>query len=778
MKKFILIYLAALWAIPVWAPRVWAGEQERPTSGRLVGQTRTAENPNPTPETGSAADNGTEEGVVTGQAGIIFTHADGEDESAKFEEYRDISREVSGEVYLRYEKKDRYFLEFDADHIGADDQYLFFRGGRYGQFNIDLSYDKIPHRFALDARTLYSGTGSGNQTLDDALQADLQGRLNLIDRANQLNNFFSGAFSKDVEFQRKKAKGKLDLLAFDPFSARIEIQHEKKDGTRPLAGAFGLSNDAGMVEILEPIDYDTTTIKLIGEYAQRPLVLNASYYYSMFRNNLDTLTWDNPFRLIDSTRIGAGTGPSTGLIDLAPDNDYHNVSLTGSYMDLPFQTRIAATASWGWMIQNDDLIPFTTNTAIVPGAFENAPFDAFDAANLPANDADAKVFTSLYNVSLTSRPLDFMRVKGKFRYFGYDNDTDETIFPGYVITDERWIDKPIVNLPISYRRTTAGTDLGFNLIPRTWLNLGYTFDGIHRNNREVSRQDDHKFIGSVDTTPFPWLDLRASYEKTFRNINNYDVQAPLEAFVADDPPRREQLEALRKYTETDRDRDRIQLLATVYPFESLAVSGSFTYGEDDFDNSDFGLLNDKHHIFSIDADYAVSDSVNFYAFYNYEKYKNRQKASGFYQAGGIVTDWSAKNEDVVNTVGGGVKLALIPGRLDFDLSYSFSDVDGNIAFAIPADEALDPGEEPADFNSVDDTKLHILETKLNCRVWESFYVTFGYLYEKFDSDDFNTEGFAFVPTTANGVYNGALLMGTLPEDYSVNLFYAKLSYRF
>jgi hypothetical protein len=120
--------------------------------------------------------------------------------------------------------------------------------------------------------------------------------------------------------------------------------------------------------------------------------------------------------------------------------------------------------------------------------------------------------------------------------------------------------------------------------------------------------------------------------------------------------------------------------------------------------------------------------------------------------------------EVVNTIGGELNVALIPGRLDFDLSYSYTDVDGKIDFFTPA-------VATAEFPIADDTKFHILDAKLRYLVGHGISVTLGYLWEKFDYDDFNTEGFTNTPT-------GAVLMGTLPQDYDATVLYLKSSYRF
>jgi hypothetical protein len=57
-------------------------------------------------------------------------------------------------------------------------------------------------------------------------------------------------------------------------------------------------------------------------------------------------------------------------------------------------------------------------------------------------------------------------------------------------------------------------------------------------------------------------------------------------------------------------------------------------------------------------------------------------------------------------------------------------------------------------------------------------LSLGYLWEKFNYDDYNADGFGYVPTDAAGNYQGALLSGTLPEDYDVHMVYTQLTLRF
>jgi MtrB/PioB family decaheme-associated outer membrane protein len=698
---------------------------------------------------------------LSGELSIIGRLRNDDAKDSLFTQYQD-PEAVSGDFHVKYEEQDRYFFRADGKNLGQDDVNLNFRGGRYGKLKGNITYDEIPHRFAFDIKTLYSGVGSDVLTLDDGLQSNLQGLSgDSAAQADVLKNEFNKAASGDPELKRKKLSGDLELVALDPFSIRAEFSREKQDGSRPFFGSFSLSNT---MEIFEPIDNETWSLKLITEYAKKSYLLNATYYYQHFNNNEDTLTFDNPFRLDDA--VGE---PAQGRIDLAPDNHYQNISISGSYMELPFNTRVSANAAWGWMRQEDDLPAFTTNAALT------SPINYSDRSSLPESEADVKVNTSLYNVALNARPLNFMRVKGNLRHYDYDNKTDKIEFPdGYVSTDAfpetPQLGVPISTLPSSYRKTKADLNLGFDVWTKTRLNLDYTYNLTKRDNREVDKQTDNIYGGSMDTNPFHWGDLRASYHRTDTDIDDYDFDVYLESGQD-----LQQLPGLRKYTQADVARDRFQFMANVYPTEPLAFSGSFTYGKDDFHDSPFGLTDADYYSFSVDGDYTLTDRLSLNAFYIYEKYKNKQKAQGEFDEDGdgisSITDWNAEGEDRVDTFGGGITYAVMPARLDFDLSYSYSKVDGKIDFSIPDGSVTD-------FDTVDDSTLQTLDAKLKYNIWRGYFVTLGYVWQKFDYDDYNKEGFTFVPTDDAGNFNGAVLADTLWEDYDAHIIYTKLTYKF
>ncbi len=700
-------------------------------------------------------------GRLSGELSVIGRLRNDDAKDSLYTQYRD-PKAVSGGFDAKYKNEDRYYLKADGRNLSQDDVNLNFRGNRYGKIKGGITYDEIPHRFAFGVKTLYSGVGSDNLTLDDGLQSNLQALAgNSAAQAQLLENEFAKAAVGDPKIERKRLSGDLELLALDPFSLRTEFKHEQQEGTRPFLGSFGLGN---ALEIFEPIDNETWSVKLIAELAQKSYLLNATYYYQNFHNNEDTLTFDNPFRVDDA--VGE---PTAGRIDLAPDNHYQNLSLAGSYANLPLNSRISANAAWGWMRQDDELPPFTTNTALV------APIDYMDPANLPVGEADVKVDTALYNATLTARPFEFMHVKSNFRHYDYHNKTDKIEFPnGYVSTDAfaeiPQLGVPISTRPSSYRKTKADVNLGFDVWAKTRLNLDYAYILTKRDNREVDKQTDNVLGGSVDTNPFQWADFRASYQRTDTDIDGYDYNVYLESGQD-----LQQLPGLRKYLQADVVRNRYQLMTNVYSMEPLVLSGSFTFGKDDFQHSSYGLTDTDYYSFSIDGDYSLTGRLSLNAFYIYEDYKNHQKAQGEFDEDGdgiaTVTDWQAKGEDRVDTFGGGLTYGVIPERLDFNLTYSYSRVNGKIGFKIP------DGSVP-DFDSVDNSTLQTLDTSLKYNIWGGYFVTLGYVWQKFDYDDYDKDGFTYVPTDAAGNFNGALLADSLWQDYDAHILYLKFSYRF
>ena len=117
-----------------------------------------------------------------------------------------------------------------------------------------------------------------------------------------------------------------------------------------------------------------------------------------------SLAWDNPINLSNvNLATGALTGPcvdsrlygmssSTGAItsnqwgpcqsrlDLYPSNQAHTITLTGT-ASLPLKTHFLSTVSYGWRLQDDSFLPFTSNRCFTTKPAEVGTIDLSRCAN-------------------------------------------------------------------------------------------------------------------------------------------------------------------------------------------------------------------------------------------------------------------------------------------------------------------------------------------------------------------------------------------------------------
>lgn len=698
----------------------------------------------------------------------------GERDSAKFLEYRDIGG-LTG-TYMQDYRNGPLFHSILWDSIGQGDQRLVISGRRQGDWYGQFYYDVLPHRFAFDALSLYRGLGTGNLEIPDAIQANLQASTSSADSADRLQAALdSDGFLTDVWLKRQTVGGKLELVASEPLNVRVEWQNEQREGTRPFFGSFGFNNT---VETLEPIDYNTEDIRLIAEYAGGNKFLSASYYNQRFENDIDAMIWDNPFRITDSTSGNAylqtyQSGPESGLLDLYPDNRFHNWTLSGGLSQFGGRTgALSGTLSWGKMKQNDNLYAYTTNTAVT-GNDDGVAFDPTNPANLPVQKIDAEVETRLYDLNYSIRPWERSSLKARYRMYEYQNNTPSYQFPGWVRADTAWQEGIIISEPFSHKRTSYSLDWQYDLARRTYLTLGYRNDQMEREHREVSDSDEDTFSVEVDWKSMQWLSLHLGYEHGNRRYDSYDFTVPFPGNP--NPP---QLPFLRKYDEANRDRNALSLIATAVPTENFAITGSVGWSDNDYPDSPYGLRAAKQYHYSLDADYAFMDGGSIYAFAARELYKNDQTSREWTSPAQATPptsnlDWNALSEDNVTTLGGGIVIPIQPRKLDVRLSGWRTKGNGSVQFSGP----LADTRSSLDYWNVDDTTQTYLDAQVRYTVSRTLGLTLGYAWQGFDIDDFSQDS-PNVVTNPAGNYNGGLLMGTMPQSFNAHILYGRVYYSF
>ncbi len=685
--------------------------------------------------------------TLDGSVGIEYRNLSGDEDASKLNEYRDLRDGITGDVKLKFRWKEKIDVRLDATNIGLNDQKIHLLFNKIGQFKLEVIYDKVPHLFSRNVRFGFSGVGTGDLKWNN-------GRISYI----------------DMGLMRDWLKVYFDIVAFDPLlNFRIEFINEKRKGTRPFGvlSYFGVDpvQTSGIrhsvIEVPEPIDYDITDIRFITVFNWRNFQLYSSYYYSEFKNNIQELKWDNPEQ----------NGAPRGLLDIYPNTTHNNISVTGNLWKLPLDTKITAVFSKGEFVQNDKLLPYTINQNAYSGTqYENNPPD-------PPDPGEMKVESTVYDFTLVSTPLKRFDIKFRHRFYDWNNKTAIVVFPGYVKIDVRWHEIPAINLPLSFNTNTTWLDMGYRISDSVKLSFGYTIDRKDRRIYEVvdpsyyykptvrvvTRSVDRIYTVNLDVKPIPWkwLDIRSSYIRSVQR-GRYRVDDPI-------------VYKYWKYDEADRDRDRLQLIVTMFPMKYLGMAtgkeGSYEkpliitthiiVGKDSFVNSPVGLLEDSHIIYGIDIDYVPVKRVTLNAYFIHEEFRNKQKG---WEERDPNKEWIVEGIDKDSTVGVGIKFKVIPQKLDMDLRYAYAMTDGTIK---PSGFAV--------LTTVDDSERHTLNLNFKYKVRKFLHVDLGVFWESFRFKDYNKEGFENYAYGQDGNY---FTGGALIPDYNVTMVYSKLTYKF
>lgn len=715
--------------------------------------------------------------------------------SAKFEEYRDMSNGFyvpELKLWGGDEAGDRW-LDFRAENVSRDDARYTLGYGRAGKYRLLVDYNKIPHRFGNDGKLLWTRTGPGIYELPDPTQAYLQGAIEKQFAANRagvnfpfLNNLMqpiiATAASVDLGLQRDRTLARLDLGSMQGLAWELEYSHENRTGTRPYGASFGFNN---VTELPEPIDYDTTGAALTGAWAGARGGVQFGYRASRFENQVSTMIWDNPFRFTSSTDPGAYSSPGSGSIggsnrgfaDLAPDNDADSLFASGRFR-LGGAWWAGGSVTYTDMKQDETLLPYTLNTAIQGIDFDGSTFDPTNPANLPAAKADREAKVLAANADLGTRFAENFGLVFRYRYYDYDNQSRRIEFPGYVRFHAVWEPIARVTAPYSFTKDDIGVELTWDMNAKNDWSLGYNRVSWDRELREVDSTDEDILRLTFDSRAVERFAFRATYEHGDRSISHYDTEAAEATFV--EPEGATNLPGLRKYDEAARNYD--QWLASVQFFatDTFNVYGSITGRQDDYDESEFGLLADEVIFYNLELDWALGAENNLYVFGTRadRDVAQRGRQSGATPSTNPLDTWSIDFNEINDTWGLGWTRGF-GGHWTSDLSAQWAKSDGDADFtAFPGGLPLAPPApglpartEAQDIPNYEDVELTTVQWRLGYKITDRAEAGFVYRYEDYTIDSFITQGLTnYLP--------GATLIAADNGDYQADIFGLFLSLKF
>lgn len=616
----------------------------------------------------------------SGQVEIGGLGVFGDTDNAWFLKYKDVNTGpyLNNFSFKAEQPSSARFIDTYGGGLGYRDQFFGAKTGRYNDWKLDLFYNEIPHVFTSNYRSLWTGLGSSELTLQGLTPG---GTLNAATTGAQIAKTLEDVEESQLSILRRKGGFDVEKYLNNQWRLYGGYTLEKREGERPFGAVFGGGGGGGNIEIAESIDYETHDIFAGLRFDDGTNNLNLQTQASLFRNNIDTLTFENP--LFITTNTITGVPPTTftqGVYDLYPDNDYYNLlaEYARSFRD-PYQTRLTAVASVSRMRQNDDLIAPTTyslNGGIINGV------SAANVWNTPASlwkdSADAEIDTRLFSLGLSSRPLDQLALQGKIRYYETDNKTKYfacnplTGQWGRLLNDGSGgsFVTPNVTPGNNPRGTplTAYNQMGCNVAavqalglvpsagnvkirntPYEYKQLNYVLSGDYEINRTSSlfanlereeydreyRERDNTWENKVElgytNRGFDFGSLRVSAEYGHRRGDTYNMEAHPESqskIFGPEPFANgtnvaswiHAVSGLRKYDLADRDRwtlnGRLNLIAT----DALDIGLAAQYQTNDYPNSEYGR-NDRQNLttLSLDLNYQPSARFGVFGFYSYQQ---------------------------------------------------------------------------------------------------------------------------------------------------------------
>ena len=439
----------------------------------------------------------------TGNASAGVVYVDG-DRAALFRKYTDLSTgfylsHFEGEVT---KAPTGNYLQVSGGGANHTDQYYGAQFGQYNGWKVKLFYNETPHVFTDTYKSLYNGAGTGQLTLAGGLSPNggakpltsgsfTAGQTNYFGAASTCSatapcwqytapdgvtrtfsnataptginwtgsgaaapqpvspNSIAGSINsylntvpgtQELGLVRRKGGLSAEVRLAEGWKAYATAAVERRNGTRP----FSMNENNYTVEIPEPIDYTTFDMLAGLTYADPVMQGNIRATGSIFRNNIGTLTVDQPW-LSAATGLGAA---QTTIFDLYPNNGAFNIK--GEFgRTLPFlKTRLTANAAWGTSQQNDTLlmpmdqsqsaqiaaamgstvIRGVNNSGYATNTLDLNNWNGVNGNPLSQSSSKQRIDTVLLNAGVAMKPVDAFDLKADFRYRGTYNSGGYTAY--------------------------------------------------------------------------------------------------------------------------------------------------------------------------------------------------------------------------------------------------------------------------------------------------------------------------------------------------------------
>ncbi len=318
------------------------------------------------------------------------------------------------------------------------------------------------------------------------------------------------------------------------------------------------------------------------------------------------------------------------------------------------------------------------------------------------------------------------------------------------MTTDSFVAPARTNTPYSFTRNTLKLSGDYRMARQTRGSLGYDYDIYERTNLEVEETRENTRWGKITARAWNNVDLLFNIARANRNGSDYDP-------VPETSPPQNPL--MRKYNMADRERDTAGVYVSITPSNVVAFTVGADFAKADYNESEIGLTESRETSLSADLSWMVTKKATVHFFSTQQIIKSWQAGSESFST----PDWSAKNDDTIDTLGLGLKYAVIEKRLDIGADYTVSKSRGEITMDTPV-----PAPPLPDLR----TSLQSIKLYADYRMADHWSLHAAWWYESYDSSDWAIDGVS--PDTIPNV----LTLGETAPNYNQNFVVLSARYRF
>lgn len=675
-----------------------------------------------------------------------------------------------------------------GSNLGLDSRELNANVSNQGQWSVGVGYDELRHNTTTGYQTPYNGTMGGNNfTLPAGFAPVTNTVTGLTTTKRQEFN------TVDVSNTRKNTSFNASYTFNPQWRLTFDFNNLEQSGAKLMAfGADGSAGGSGeKVSILpNPTNYTTNMVNLALDWTGEKGHLTGSYFGSFFRDHYNSVTW--------SQFAAAGI---TDLMTTAPDNNFHQLNLTGGYK-FSSATKLTGGVSYGRNTQNSS---FVDTALVAAGGLMVTPS--------PISSLDGLVVTTHGDAKLVNQTTKDLKLSAGIKYDKRDNRTASNIYNFNAIDGGHPALYP--NAPYSNSKAQYEIAGDYRLNDRSHFRLAYNHDDIKRwcNNyasglyypagtncvTDTGTKEDRLGL-TYRLRVRDGMDFNLGYVYGDRKTS-YDThaQAPFLSTKGAIDPITGLLTSTTAYGVNGGDyigfhpifdasrTQQVLKLGTNWDVNnrlSLGINGRYT--DDSYNGDTYGAQNGTSWNINLDATYNYANDGAVFA-YVAQDYRDRYLRSHTDNATTLATgttkyDWGNKMKDQSITYGLGFKQGgLMHGRLDLKGDLTVSDSKSNYstdflawfagtttATSCTAATSMTCGATPDISNKLTQFKL-----TGSYKLDKHSKVAIGYLHQKLSSTDYFYNGYQYLYTAT----------GTLPTNqqsgsYSVNVIAASYNYSF